>query len=318
MNLKRTIGTGKIFLYSCGAVIALAAIIWLIVNGIFAVYLSGAESFSWRIYYDNASSDVVTPWLLMAAAGAIFYRYCKMCSANNISGTKQIVVFVLLSLLIPIAFAAVDLLFTKLVLQRVYGGVVFTNIENDNGYFRTIVREYSRSLGDEVPEIYSPYPMNTLLLIFAFMTLYYYCFFITGCYMVQCFRYGRRKTLIYYAVTILIEVILVNYFSEKAEWLLDYNPPPSVLMIIALLILVTILVIFISNPIVFLNVFLILSKGNMGTIIIGFIMAAFYIFITSPSIEAIHLSQFPKKKRIRKALENYYAKNNYREEGIKQ
>lgn len=318
MNIKRTIGTGKIFLYSCGAVIALAAVVWLIINGIFAVYLSGKEPSSWRIYYNHVSSDVLTPWLLMAAAGVIFYRYCKMCSANSISGTKQTIVLTLLPGFIPMTFAAADLLFTKLVLQRLYGGVVYTSFENDNYYFSEMVSEYADSLGETVPEIYSPYTMKTLLLIFAVTAVYYYCFFITGCYIAQCLKCGRRKLLMYYAVTIFIEIALLNYSSE-AEWLFE-KTAPSVLIIISLLMVVLIFVILLSNPIVFLFAFCFLSKDSVGTIIaiiLWFIIAAFYNLTMVSYIEMLHKEQFPKKKQIKKALENYYSKNNYRGEGIK-
>lgn len=197
MKLKRTIGTGKIFLYSCGAVIALAGVIWLIINGVYAVYISGEEPsrrWSWSVY-EQTSVDIVTPWLLMAAAVAIYYRYWKMCSANNISCTKQTVVFSLLSVFVSPVFAAADLLAAKLLFERLYGGIVVTQFEDDSRFFLKLISDYVHSLDENVTVLSTPYNMKTMLLLFALMAVYYYCFSLRGVILHSVSDTEERKRL---------------------------------------------------------------------------------------------------------------------------
>lgn len=304
MKLKRTIGTGKIFLYSCGAVIALAGIIWLIINGVYAVYISGEEpSRRWSRIYEQRSADVVTPWLLMAAAAVIYYRYWKMCSANNVSCNKQTVVFSLLSVFVSPLFAAADLLAAKLVFERLYGGIVVTQFEDDNRFFLQLISDYVHSLDENVTVLSTPYNMKTMLLLFALMAVYYYCFFIAGCYIMQCFRYGRKKTLIYYAVTIIYCIVFFHY-EGKFEKLLGDTELAYVLVFIAMMLIIAI---FLINPIVFLFALPVITDIDSDSIIVGFIMMTVFIFITIPNIEALGLKQFPNIRKIKKFLKKYNA-----------
>lgn len=298
MKLKRTIGTGKIFLYSCGAVIALAGIIWLIINGVYAVYISGEKTGSlWVHSYTQRSADIVTPWLLMAAAAAIYYRYWKMCSANNISCTKQTWVFSVLAMVVPAAFAAVDLFSAKLVFERIYGGIVCTCFEDKSNYFFELISNYIYSLDEGATEISTPYTIKIMLLLFVLMAVYYYCFFITGCYIIQCFRYGRKKTLIYYAVTISLLIFFVHYaeaFEDQIFLLFIYV---DVILIGAL-----------TNPIIFLNLFPYTTEGSIDSILFGFVFMTAFILITILSIEFIGLKQFPSKRQVEKIIKDYNAK----------
>lgn len=305
MKLKRTIGTGKIFLYSCGAVIALAGIIWLIINGVYAVYISGEEpSRRWSRVYQQTSVDIVTPWLLMAAAAAIYYRYWKMCSANNVSCTKQTGVFSLLAMVVSPMFAAADLLSAKLVFERLYGGIVLTRFEDDSSFFFELIHDYIYSLDENVTELSSPYNIKTLLLLFTLMAVYYYCFFITGCYIVQCFRYGRKKTLIYYAVTILILIFLVLY-AEKIDSAFDNQILTDFLVLFSLWFII---IGAVTNPVIFLVFFPYTTEGDFGLIIFGFVIMSAFILITVPIIESVGKGQFPSKRKIKKILKNYNAK----------
>ena len=301
MKLKRTIGTGKIFLYSCGAVIALAGIIWLIINGVYAVYISGEKPGKWVKTHESA--DIVTPWLLMASAMAIYYRYWKMCSANNVSCTKQTGVFSLLAMVISPVFAAADLLAAKLVFERFYGGIVVTHFEDDNRFFLQLISDYVLSLDENVTELSSPYNMKTMLLLFALMAVYYYCFFIAGYYIMQCFRYGRKKTLIYYAVTIIYCIVFVHY-EGKFEKLLGDTALAYALVFIAMMLIIAI---FLTNPIVFLYALPVITDGDFDLIIVVFIMMTVFIFITIPNIEALGLKQFPNIRKIKKFLKKYNA-----------
>lgn len=305
MKLKRTIGTGKIFLYSCGAVIALAEIIWLIINGVYAVYISGEEpSRRWSRIYEQTSVDIVTPWLLMAAAMAIYYRYWKMCSANNVSGTKQTGVFSLLSVFVPAAFAAADLLFAKLLFERLCGGIVLTQFEDKSTFFRKLIHDYIYSLDENVTEISTPYNMKTLLLLFFLMAVYYYCVFLAGCYIVQCFRYGRKKTLIYYAVTIAIGIFLVLY-ADKIDSAFDNQILTDFLILIVMWFVV---IGTLTNPVIFLVFFPYTTAGDFDSIIIGFAVMSAFILITVLTVDSVGKWQFPSKKQTKKFLKNYNAK----------
>lgn len=309
MNIKRTVGTGKIFWYSCGAVLALAGVVWLIINGIYAVYISGEEP-EWRWF--KSAADIVTPWLLMVASMAICYRYMKMCSANNVSCTKQTAVFSLLSIFVSTVFAAVDLLFAKFVLQPLYSGIIMTRFETDNNYFEYIVLEYVLSFEDDVPQTLSPYTMNTMLLLFALMAVYYYCFFLAGCYIVRCFRYGSRKVHIYYVVMTVLGIIALFAGPELSH-------KDTALTIILTLILIAIIIVnVLTNPVIFLYAFPYLVLGDIETIIVGFIIMTVFVFITILSIKILGSEQFPKKRKIKKVLKNYSAQNNCGEGGTSQ
>lgn len=302
MKLKRTIGTGKIFLYSCGAVIALAGIIWLIINGIYAVYISGEKPGKWVRTHE--SIDIITPWLLMAAAMAIYYRYWKMCSANNVSCTKQTGVFSLLSVIVSAAFAAADLLSAKLVFERLYADMVLTRFENGSTYFERLIRNYIYSLDEGFTEISTPYNMKTLLMLFALMALYYYGFFLAGCYIMQCFRYGRKKTLIYYAVTISLLILLVLCLEK-----LDIASDNQILTIFLALFFGNLIIIeALTNPIMFLIFFPHMTKGDFDSIITGFAYISAFILINVLTIDSIGKWQFPNKKQIKKILKNYNEK----------
>lgn len=314
MTVKRTIGTGKIFWYSCGVVIALAGVVWLIINGIYAVLISGEEP-EWDWYYDYAktAADIVTPWLIMAASMAICYRYMKMCSANNVSCTKQTAVFSLLSVFVSTTFAAADLLFAKLVMQPLYGGIIMTRFEADSTYFRRIIRDYVRAFGEDVPQTISPYTMNTMLLIFALMAVYYYCFFIAGCYIARCFKYGSRKIYIYYAVITVLGIIAF-YADSEFESSKDMDQNIALTLILVVIIIVNV----ITNPVIFLYIFPSLTAGKIETIITGLIALTVSVFITMLGIAVLGSEQFPRKKQIKKILKNYNTQNNYREGGTGQ
>ncbi|MDE6599247.1 MAG: hypothetical protein K2K34_04115 [Oscillospiraceae bacterium] len=309
MNIKRTVGTGKIFWYSCGIVIALAGIVWLIINGIYAVLISGEEpKWTWFYSYTKSSADIVTPWLLMAVSMAICYRYMKMCSANNISCTKQTAIFSLLSVFVSTVFAAADLLFAKLVFQPLYGGIVITRFEDESYYFHYIINDYMRSFEEDVPQTLSPYTMNTLMLIFVFMVVYYYCFFLAGCYIARCFRYGGKKIRIYYVVMTVLGIIALFADSEMESGI--DTASGIILMIFSVIVIV---VNFLTNPVIFLYAFPYFIGGELETIIVDFIIMAVFIFITLLCIAILGSEQFPRKKQIRKILQNYNVqnKNNY-------
>lgn len=300
MKLKRTLGTGKILLYSCGIVIALAGAVWLIVNGVYAVYISGKEpGILWVWSYTQKSVDIVTPWLVMAAAAVIYYRYHKMCSANNVSCTKQTAVFVLMSIFIPTVFAAADLLSAKLVMQPLYGGLVLTGFEEDSSYFLEFVSDYLHAL-DAGEDISSPYAMSTLLLIFALMAVHYYCFFLAGAYIMQCFRCGRKKTLIYYAATAVLLLLILAYVPDIDKTFNNENMT-YFLMFISLL---TITAGFLTDPIVFLCVIPSIAAGGVVSIIFSFILMTLFILITVCSIEILGLKQYPSRKHIKRALKS--------------
>lgn len=305
MNIKRTVGTGKIFWYSCGAVIALAGVVWLLINGIYAVYISGEEP-EWDWYYDytKTAADIVTPWLLMAASIAISYRCMKMCSANNVSYKKQMAVFSLLSVFVSTAFAAADLLFAKLVLQPLYGGIVTTRFEDESFYFWRIITDYVRSFEEDVPQTISPYTMNTLLLIFAFMIVYYYCFFLAGCYIVRCFKYGGKKIRIYYVVMTVLGIIALFVYSGMESGT-DTDSSISLMLFSVIITVVN----FLTNPVIFLYAFPYLIGGKLETIIVDFIIMAVFIFVTILGIAILGSEQFPRKKQIRKILQNYNVQN---------
>lgn len=299
MKLKRTIGTGKIFLYSCGAVIALAGVIWLIINGIYAVHISGEKpEKGWLSAFEKSSVDIVTPWLLMAAAMMIYYRYWKMCNANSISSTKQTGVFFLLSLFVSAAFAAADLLAAKLVFEKLYGNIVCTQFEDKSKYFFKLILNYVCSLDEDVTEISSPYTMKIILLLFALMAVYYYCFFLAGCYIMQCFRYGRKRILIYYAVTMALWIFLIIFVSEID--LVSGNPILNVFL--AFIILAVIIIGALTNPVIFLLTLLYLIVWGFGSVILSFVMMTVFILITVLCIEILGLKQFPSKKQIKKIL----------------
>ncbi|MDE7303465.1 MAG: hypothetical protein K2N60_09140 [Oscillospiraceae bacterium] len=320
MNIKRTVGTGKIFLYSCGAVLALAGVVWLIINGVYAVLISGEEPrWTWFHSYTKSSADIITPWLLMAASMAICYRYMKMCRANNVSCTKQAAVFSLLSIFISTLFAAADLLTAKLVLQPLYGGIVITRLEDESSYFWYIITDYMDLFEEDVPQTLSPYTMNTLLMIFAFMAVYYYCFFLAGCYIMQCFRCGRKKTLIYYAVTAAVGILLMLFISETGGIKLE-NTTASFILNFPFIVWLTLG--FLTNPIVFLYFIPYVADGDrdIDSIVFSFVMMTIFILITVGSTESLGLKQFPSKRKIKKALKSYNAQNqnNYGEGGTSQ
>ena len=309
MNIKRTVGTGKIFCYSCGVVLALVGVVWLIINGVYAVYISGEEP-DWDILYRYTSAaDIATPWLLMAASMAICYRYMKMCSANNISYAKQTVVFSLLSVFISTLFAAADLLFAKFVLQPLYGGIIVTRFEKESTYFKSIIYYYVWSFGEDIPQTISPYTMNTMLLLFALMAVYYYCFFLAGCYIVWCFRHGGKKIHIYYVVITVLGIIAIFAGSEWGS-LIDTAWD----ILLALFVVVIIVVNVLTNPVIFLYAFPYLVLGDFETIIVVFIIMAVFVFITVLSIKILGSEQFPRKKQ----LINYNAQNSFKEGGTGQ
>ncbi|MBD5138931.1 MAG: hypothetical protein HDT24_06465 [Ruminococcus sp.] len=293
--------------------LALAGIVWLIINGIYAVLISGEEPrWTWFHSYTKSSADIVTPWLLMAASMAICYRYMKMCRANNVSYTKQTAVFYLLSVFVSTAFAAADLLTAKLVLQPLYGGIVITRLEDKSTYFWYIITNYVRSFEEDIPQTISPYTMNTLLLLFALMAVYYYCFFLAGCYIVRCFRHGGRKIRIYYVVMTVLGIIA--FFAGP-----ELSHKDTALAIILTLILIAIIIVnVLTNPVIFLYVLPTLILGNIETIIVGFIIMTVFVFITILSIKILESEQFPKKRKIKKALKNYKAQNSFKEGGTSQ
>lgn len=309
MNIKRTVGTGKIFWYSCGAVLALAGIVWLIINGIYAGYISGEEPrWTWFYSYTKSSADIVTPWLLMAASITICCRYMKVCSANNVSCTKQTAIFSLLSVFVSTVFAAADLLTAKLVFQPLYGGIVITRFEDESSYFWYVIRDYMDLFEEDVPQTLSPYTMNTLLMIFAFMVVYYYCFFLAGCYIARCFRYGGKKIRIYYVVMTVLGIIAL-FAAPEMESGTD-TASSITLMIFSVIVIV---VNFLTNPVIFLYAFPYLIGGIIETIIVDFIIMAVFISVTILCIAILGSEQFPRKKHIRKILQNYNVqnKNNY-------
>ena len=307
MNSKRLIGTGKIFLYSCGAVIGVAGIIWLIINCIPAVYFARRKP-GFLGYYTEVRTDVITPWLLMAVSIVTYYRYWKICSANNVSGIKQTLVFSFISLFVSSVFAAADFIFTKFIMQMIYGGIVCTRFENDCPYFKEIIREYIKSIEGD-PEIYSPYGVKNLLLIFAMMAIYYYCFFIAGSLVMQCLRYIRKVTVIYNIVTVVLLISLVCVIIKTIENDDLFHSIERVLV------WTTFAVVF-SNPFTFLFIAPYTSRGSIYDIIFYFIILAVFIFIVILFSAILSRFQSPGKRRIKNALENYYSENNIRKGDI--
>lgn len=306
MNDKRLIGTGKIFLYSCGAAAGLAGIVWLLMNSIFAVYFAGKKAGSLG-YYTGGTADVITPWLLMAVSMVTYYRYWKICSANNVSGIRQAMVFPFVSLVVSAAFAAADLIFTKLIMQMLYGGIVCTRFESDSSYFEGIIHKYMISI-EGVPVIYSPYTVKNLLLIFAMMTMYYYSFFIAGSFVMQCLRYIRKVTVIYNVVTILLLISLVCVIIKTIENdNLFYSIERALMWAMA--------AVTFSNPFTFLFVAPYISRGSISDIRIYFIILAIFIFAVILFSAILSKFQFPGKRRIKIALENYYSENNIKKGG---
>lgn len=278
----------------------------------YAIYISGKEPrWDWFYSYTESTADIVTPWLLIAAAMAIYYRYWKMCSANNVSCTKQTAVFSLLSMFVPAAFAAADLLYAKLILQPLYGGIIITRLEDESYYFYHIIDDYIDLFEENLPQTLSPYTMKTLLLIFAFTAVYYYCFFLTGCYIMQCFRYGRKKTLIYYAVTTAI-LILTAFVFDKFD--LEFEES-TIAFILSFILCAVIILGFLTNPFIFLYFIPYMTSSKIDSIIVCLIMLTVFILITAAAVEALGLRQFPRKREIKKALKNYNAQNNHGEGG---
>lgn len=247
----------------------------------------------------------------MAAAMAVYYRYWKMCSANNVSCTKQTAVFSLLSVFVPAAFAAADLLYAKLILQPLYGGIIITRLEDESTYFHHIIDDYIYLFEENIPQTLSPYTMKTLLLIFAFTAVYYYCFFLAGCYIIQCFRYGRKELIIYYSVTTAI-LILTALILDKLNPVFEDS---AIALILLFIFVAAIASGFLTNPFIFLYFIPYLTGSGIDSIIVCLIMLAVFILITVVTIEAIGLEQFPGKRKIKKALKNYNAQNNHGEGG---
>ncbi|MCH5348107.1 MAG: hypothetical protein J1E40_02185 [Oscillospiraceae bacterium] len=305
MNSKRLIGTEKIFLYSCGEIIGIAAIVWLIINSMFSLYFA-INNAGYLGNYTVATADVITPWLLMVTSMFIYYRYWKICNANNVSGIKQALVFPFMSVFISIAFAAGDMLFTKLIMQTFYGGIVCTRFEYESSYFLGIIHKYIISLESE-PEIYSPYTIQNLLLIFAIMTIYYYCCFIAGCYIMQCFRYVRKMSFLYYALTFTLLILLIYALSKVGEMFGYITDMYYYLKRVLLLALFTDMSL---NPITFLFIAPYIAKGEISDLYIYFIILLIFIFIVILFIALLSKCQFPMKRHIKKALENYEAEYN--------
>lgn len=298
MKIKRTVGTGKIFLYSCGLIIAFAAAVWLIVNGAYAVYIACEEpSRGWRIAFGQKSVDIVTPWLLAAAAAAVYYRYCKICGANNLSLTKQTGTFALMSIFIPTAFAAADLLSAKLVYEKLCGNIVCTRFEDSKTYFFKLIFNYVYSLDEDVTVKSSPYTMQIMLLLFALMAVYYYCCFLAGAYIMQCIRCGRKKTLIYYLISVSAIFWGTYSFSDIEAELLIF------------LIMAALIVSMLTNPAVFLYILPMILAGEEGTFPIDFLVMSAFILITAASIYTLGLKQFPSRRHIKKILKKGMRKN---------
>lgn len=294
MKIKRTIGTGKIFLYSCGAVMALAAFVWLAVNGGYAVYFYGEDTSLWANVHTEVTADVFTPWLL-AVAMAVYWRYSKMCGANNVSREKQTVIFSLMSAPLSAAFAAADLISAKLVMQPLYGGIVQTRIEENSYYFGDLIRDYVYALDeDSIPEITAgaPYTKEVMILLFALMAVYYYCCFLAGGYIMQCIRCGRKKTLIYYLI------------SGTAIFWVDYSFSHIENGLVVILIMYAMIISMLTNPAVFLYVLPMTAAGDEGTIVPFFLVMTAFILITAASISYIGSKQYPSRRKIKRVLKN--------------
>lgn len=306
MRLKRTVGTGKIFFCSCGAATAAAGAVWLIVNAAYAAYISGKEPKWSRFYsYTQNSADTVTPWLILIAAMAVCCRYDKMCSANNVSRTGRTAILSLMSAFVPAAFAAADLFAAKLVMQPLYGGFVITRFEEESSYFRYIIEDYAELLGENIPRTLSPYTAGSMLLIFAFTAVYYYCFFLAGCYIIQCFRLGSKKVRIFYAVSTALGIISF-YIAYKVGSVNDASLDIILMLITVMIIIVNIL----TNPVIFLFFFPNYIGGEIEHIMVNFIAMAVFILITAACIEVLGLEQLPSRKSVRKELKRYNARNN--------
>lgn len=306
MNNKRFIGTVKIFLYYGGVVLVVAGIIWFIINGAFAVYLFSIR----QGIYHGGTYDILTPGIIMAASMAVYYRYRKMCFANNVSGKMQIGIFYFLSLLCSAMFAGADLLFTKLVLQRICGGIVRTRLEMRSNYLSSLVFDYTRMF-DEIPVSGSPYSTGIMLLIFAAMTLYYYCFWVIGSYFMCCFLCQKRKRLVYIGITtILVPVMLIyEYDIECVISSISYNTQLDfVLMyILSEIIFVGIL----SDPILFLFIIPELYSeaiwykdfSSFISYIFVFAVFAFVMLLCTVLIDKV---KSPGRRKIKRAIDDYY------------
>lgn len=294
MKIKRTVGACKIFLYSCGTVMALAGVIWLIINGWYAVYFYGEDTSLWANVHTDSTADVFTPWLLMATAAAAYCRYTKMCCANNISVYKQTAVFSLMSVPVSAAFAAADLLSAKLVMQPLYGGIVQTSIEEKSYYFGDLTVDYIYALEDGITETPagSMYPAKVMILLFAVMAVYYYCCFLAGGYVMQCFRCGRKKTLIYYII------------SGTAVFWVDHSFSHIENALLIILIMYALITSMLTNPAVFLYVLPMIVAGDRDTFALDFLVMTAFILITAASTASLGLKQYPSRKHIKRVLKN--------------
>lgn len=306
MNSKRLVGTGKIFLHSGGVVLIVAGIIWLIINGAFAVYL-----FSIRYgRYHDGTYDILTPWIIMAASMAVYYRYQKMCSANNVSGRMQIGIFSFLSLFCSAMFAAADLLFAEIVMQRPYSAVTRFKIEVGSPYLSKLINTF-KDMFDSLPQNGSSSSSGIMLLTFIAVTLYYYCFWVTGSYFMCCFVCQKRKRLIYIGImTMLVPVLLSNNNKIGPAIELGYNSEWIITALKSALALI-ILIGFLTDPVLIMFSvlgFLYRAIGYKSADPLVFNIFVFAVFASVMLIFTglIDKVQSPGRRKIKSAIDNYH------------
>ncbi|MCH5194215.1 MAG: hypothetical protein J1F11_09655 [Oscillospiraceae bacterium] len=304
MNGKRLIGTGNIFLQSCGAVIVLAAAVWFIINGAFAVYLFSI----FQGIYDECTYDIFTPLIIMPASMAVYYRYRKMCSANNVSGKMQTGIFSFLSLLCSAMFAGADLMFAEIVMQRPYIAFSRLKIETGSPYLSKLINA-CKDMFDSLPKNGFSSSSEIMLLTFIAVTLYYYCFWVTGSYFMHSFVCNKRKRLIYTAImTMLVPVLLSNNKIEAAIEL-GYNNDYIVSVLKTALALI-ILAGFLTDPLLILFgalgfLYYAIGYKSAGPLIFDIFIFAAFALIMILCTGFIDKIWSPGRRKIKKAIDNY-------------
>lgn len=311
MNSKRLIGTEKIFMHSGGVAILLAVIVWLLINGAFTVYMSD----KWD--YHGGTYDILTPGIFMAISMAIYYRYWKMCAANNALGKIHIRTYSFLSVFFSAMFAAADLRLAEFFLQTPYKAITRMKIEIGSTYLSKLINAYKDML-DSLSKSDPQYLSEIMLLVFISVTLCYYCFWMIGSYFMRCFIYQKRKRLIYTGImTMLVPVLMSNHkdiiyiieLSYKSEWI--------IYVLISALSLI-IVIGFLTDPILIMFselAFLHRAIANESVNSLAFNILVFVIFasVMHLCVKFIDKGLFQGRK-IKKALKKYEAENNIMQE----
>lgn len=199
VKIKRSMGVCRIFLISCGIAAAGAAILWLIMGIVCAFRILTIPENIRGIGWSGSASDTATPWIMLGAGMVTYHRFSKICTANSVSTSKQTACLAGMSFVFSAAFACADLAFVKGVLGRLYGGLVFMFFEDGGGFFREYTLDKIDMPGITAAEL--TYPGWVTLLLLTVTAVYYYTFFLAGCYICGCIDSGRTKRSVFYLVT---------------------------------------------------------------------------------------------------------------------